>query len=215
MEEFENIQFDAEMSERVDRFLRKEMTKKESEAFIAEVKTNPELKECYQRQFNLMRGVKFQQMAELMKAKEKELSRVKPETAPKTKPWVYRYRYALSACAVAVAMVCGVFVWDGNVTKSVGEQMYRQIMRGGDSIDELVESGKYEEAIARIDEELDKTYDLGDDTQVIASYNESMNDLKYRKALVYLKMGKKRDAKTILKELRDQRSNDVLDKLLW
>ena len=42
-----------------------------------------------------------------------------------------------------------------------------------------------------------------------------MNDLKYRKALIYLKMGKKRAAKTILKDLNDDRSKDVLKKLLW
>lgn len=211
MEEFENIQFDAEISERVDRFLRKEMSKKESDAFISEIKINPELKECYQRQFNLMRGIKFQQMTELMKSKEKKLSRVIQEP----KPLVYRYRYALSACAVAAAMICGVFVWDGTVTKNVGEQMYATVMRGGDSIDTLVMVGKYEDAISQIDEELNKTYDLDDDPQVIASYNKSMNDLKYRKALICLRMGKKRDAKIILKELGDPRSKDVLDKLLW
>ena len=70
MEEIKNITFNDEMSERVDRFLRKEMSEAESRAFVEEVKTNPELKECYQRQFNLMRAIKFEKMAEIMKEKE-------------------------------------------------------------------------------------------------------------------------------------------------
>ena len=73
MEEFENTTFNKEIAERVDRFLRKEMTEEESITFIEEVKSNPELKEYYQRQFNLMRGINFEQMGELMKTKEKEI----------------------------------------------------------------------------------------------------------------------------------------------
>lgn len=215
MEEFENIQFNAEMSERVDRFLRKEMSKKEAEAFIAEVKTNPELKDCYQRQFNLMRGVKFKQMTEIMKAKEKELSRIDTVPDGDGKTIFYRYRWAISTCAVAAALICGVFVWDGSVTKSVGSEMYAQVMRGGDTIDELVEAGKYDEAIIKIDAQLETSYELVDDPQAIAAYNQEMNNLKYRKALIYLQMGKKREAKSILKQIDDPRAKETLDKLLW
>ena len=74
MEEIKNITFNDEMSERVDRFLRKEMSEAESRAFAEEVKTNPELKECYQRQFNLMRAIKFEKMTEIMKEKEQVCS---------------------------------------------------------------------------------------------------------------------------------------------
>ena len=45
MEEIKNITFNDEMSERVDRFLRKEMSEAESRAFVEDVKTNQELKE--------------------------------------------------------------------------------------------------------------------------------------------------------------------------
>ena len=88
-------------------------------------------------------------------------------------------------------------------------------MRDGSEIDTCVESGDYLKAIELIDEELGKTYELGDDPEALAAYTQEINDLKYRKALVYLKMGKKRSAKAILKELDDERSKEVLDKLLW
>lgn len=215
MEDFDNIQFNAEKSERVDRFLRKEMSKTEAKAFIADVKTDSELKDYYQRQFNLMRGVKFKQMTEIMQAKEKELSRINSVPEKTGRAIFYRYKWALSTCAVAAALICGVFVWDGSVTKSVGSEMYQQVMRGGDIIDELVEAGKYDEAIVEIDEQLGMTYDLGDDPQAIAAYNQQMNNLKYRKALVYLQKGKKREAKSILKQLGDPRAKETLDKLLW
>ena len=222
------------MSERVDRFLRKEMSEAESKAFLEEVKTNPELKDYYQRQFNLMRGIQFQQLKELMREKEAELTTVStpwwkkivgksgspewgPAQADQTGGTVVmkRFRYAYAVTAVAAAMVCGVFVWDNSVTRHVGTEELSVVWKGGDPIDERIDAGEYQKAIELIDEELGKTYELGDDPNAIAAYTQAMNDLKYRKALVYLKMGKKRAAKSILKELDDTRSNAVLDKLLW
>jgi tetratricopeptide (TPR) repeat protein len=215
MEDIKNTAFNEEISERVNRFLRKEMSVAESKAFIEDVKSNPELKECYQRQFNLMRAIKFEKMTEIMKAKEAELSTAKRSRHVDSRPIFARYKYVLSTVAVAAAMVCGVFIWDGSVTKSVGQQMYSVVMRDGSEIDTCVELGDYQKAIELIDEELGKTYELGDDPEALAAYTQEINDLKYRKALVYLKMGKKRSAKAILKELDDERSKEVLDKLLW
>lgn len=70
MEDIKNMPFNEEMSEMVDRFLRKEMSDTESKAFAEEVETNPELREYYQCQFSLMRGVKIHEMREVMRAKE-------------------------------------------------------------------------------------------------------------------------------------------------
>lgn len=196
-----------EMSERVDRFLRKDMSKKEMEAFIEEVKSNPELKEDYQRQFELMRAVKMHQMSMLMKEKEKELTHVKPTVT--SIPFYKNYRYAISTFAVAASLLCGVFVWDNNVTKSVGGE-YLPVIAGMTSrgpVDDLLAEGKYQEAIDLIDEELNIDYDIVD--------VHAMNELKYKKALILLKMGKKHKAKLLLKEIGDARSKEVLNKLLW
>lgn len=215
MDDNMNIPFNEKMSERVDRFLRKEMSEAESMAFIEDVKKDPELKKCYQRQFNLMRAIKFEKMTELMKAKEEELSRVKTPSGVKLPDFFVRYRLVLSTVAVAAALVLGVFVWDGSVTQKVGQDMYSVVMRDGSEIDKFVEAGEYQKAIDLIDEELGKTYELGDDPEALAARIQDMNDLNYRKALIYLKMGKKRAAKTILKDLNDDRSKEVLNKLLW
>ncbi len=215
MEEIKNITFNDEMSERVDRFLRKEMSEAESRAFVEEVKTNPELKECYQRQFNLMRAIKFEKMTKIMKEKEEELSTVKSESGTIRVPFFVRYKYVLSAVAVAAAMVCGVFIWDGSVTQSVGDRMYSQVIRGEeDSIDQLVKEEKYAEALDAIDKELSVEIEFVD-SAAAAAHEQEMNALKYRKALIYLKMGKKHAAKKILKELKDPQSQKVLDELLW
>ena len=215
MEEIKNITFNDQMSERVDRFLRKEMSEAESRAFVEEVKTNPELKECYQRQFNLMRAIKFEKMTKIMKEKEEELSTVKSESGTIRVPFFVRYKYVLSTVAVAAAMVCGVFIWDGSVTQSVGDRMYSQVIRGEeDSIDQLVKEEKYAEALDAIDKELSVEIEFVD-SAAAAAHEQEMNALKYRKALIYLKMGKKHAAKKILKELKDPQSQKVLDELLW
>ena len=215
MEDIKNTPFNEEMSERVDRFLRKEMSDAESKAFAEDIKTNPELKEYYQRQFSLMRSVKIHKMREVMRAKEEKLATNRSTTTVRTANYFARYRYVMSTVAVAAAMVLGVFVWDDSRTKSVGTDALAVVWKGGDPIDDCIEKGDYQKAIDLIDEELGKTYELGDDSDSIAAYNQEMNNLKYRKALIYLKMGKKRAAKTILKELNDERSKEVLDKLLW
>ena len=215
MEDNNTITFNDAMSERVDRFLRKEMSEAESKAFVEEVKTNPELKECYQRQFNLMRAIKFEKMTEIMKEKEEELSKVKTETGIDLSAFFVRYKYVLSTVAVAAAMVCGVFIWDGSVTKGVGDRMYSQVVRGGeDTIDQLVEEEKYAEALEAIDKELSVETQFVD-SAAAAAHEQAMDALKYRKALIYLKMGKKHQAKKILKKLNDPQSKKVLRELLW
>ncbi len=178
MEEIKNITFNDEMSERVDRFLRKEMSEAESRAFVEEVKTNPELKECYQRQFNLMRAIKFEKMTKIMKEKEEELSTVKSESGTIRVPFFVRYKYVLSTVAVAAAMVCGVFIWDGSVTQSVGDRMYSQVIRGEeDSIDQLVKEEKYAEALDAIDKELSVEIEFVD-SAAAAAHEQGMNALK-------------------------------------
>jgi tetratricopeptide (TPR) repeat protein len=210
MGKIRNVDFNKQISERVDRFLRKEMDEEESVIFLEELKTNPELEEYYLRQFNLMRGIKLTNIMEVMKTEEKIIQRKHLVV-----DFVSRYKYV---AALAAMLICGVFIWDGSVTRNVGEEMYSSVVyRGGDAIDQLVADGNYKEAIDMVDEELKQEISFVDATAADA-YNQKMNDLKYRKALIYLRMGKKHAAKTILKELRklgDNRSNEVLKKLLW
>ena len=87
-------------------------------------------------------------------------------------------------------------------------------MRGGSELDSLVEAKDYKAAIALIDEQLNVDYEI-DDPEAKAAWEEDMKDLQYQKAVILLKDGKKRQAKKILKELNDERSNELLDKLLW
>lgn len=214
MEDIKNTPFNEEMSERVDRFLRKEMSDVESRAFAEEVKANPELREYYQRQFNLMRGVKIHEMRELMRAKEEKLSINRHIVN-----FFVKYRYAISTFAVAAAMVLGVFVWDDSRTRSVGIAECSTIMRGGNQIDELIKDKKYKEALIAIESQIDEQKRIGeeliDDPSVRVAYKQDMEELEYKRAILYLAMGKKHKAKEIIKGLDDDRYKKILQKLLW
>jgi uncharacterized protein YsxB (DUF464 family) len=60
----------------------------------------------------------------------------------------------------------------------------------------------------------DVDYEI-DDPEAKAAWEEDMKDLQYQKAVIFLKDGKKRQAKKILKALDDEPSRELLDKLLW
>ena len=211
MEEFDKIYLNEEKSERVDRFLRNELSRKEKDDFLKDLKIDRELMDCYQRQFQLMRGIRFNKALDAIKKKEDELSYVKPAPA---RP-VFQFRLAYASIAVAAALVGGVFIWDGNITRTVGSEYIENTLRSGGAVSSLVACEEYEKAIEEIDHQLSIQYEVSDDPNEVIAYNNAMNDLKFQKAIIYLRMGKKSKAKAILKEINDERSREVLDKLLW
>ena len=211
MEEFDKIYINEEKSERVDRFLRNELSRKEKEDFLKDLKIDKELMDCYQRQFQLMRGIRFNKALDAIKKKEDELSYVKPDTA---RP-VFQFRLAYASIAIAAALVGGLFIWDGNITRTVGSEYIENTLRSAGAVSTLVAGEEYEKAIEEIDHQLSIQYEVSDDPNEVIAYNNAMNDLKFQKAIIYLKMGKKSKAKAILKEINDERSREVLDKLLW
>ena len=211
MEEFDKIYLNEEKSERVDRFLRNELSRKEKEDFLKDLKIDKELMDCYQRQFQLMRGIRFNKALDAIKKKEDELSYVKPDTA---RP-VFQFRLAYASIAIAAALVGGLFIWDGNITRTVGSEYIENTLRSAGAVSTLVAGEEYEKAIEEIDHQLSIQYEVSDDPNEVIAYNNAMNDLKFQKAIIYLKMGKKSKAKAILREINDERSREVLDKLLW
>ena len=76
MEEFDKIYLNEEKSERVDRFLRNELSREEKDDFLNGLKIDRELMDCQQRQFQLMRGSRFKKALDAFKKKEDELSSV-------------------------------------------------------------------------------------------------------------------------------------------
>ena len=195
-------------TEAIQRYIRKEMSQSESQALENEAKDDPILAYLLKVQTALSREVRLHSAAEMLKNR-KAGARVVDFT---------RILKSVTPIAVAACMVCGCMIWDHNVTVNVGNEAYESVMRGSvkgsSSIDSLINEGKYEDAINEIDRQLNATYEISDqDAQ--AAWNEDMNNLKYTKAVILLKDGKKRQAKKILKELNDERSNELLDKLLW
>ena len=191
-------------TEAIQRYIRKEMSQSESQALENEAKDDPILAYLLKLQTVLSREVRLHGAAEMLKNK-KAGARVVDFT---------RILKSVTPIAVAACMVCGCMIWDHNVTVNVGNDAYSSVMRGGSEIDNLILQEKYKEAIELIDQELSISYSIVGE-EAIAAYNQEMNNLCYTKAVILLKDGKKRQAKKILKELNDERSNELLDKLLW
>ena len=195
-------------TEAIERYIRKEMSASEAAAFENECEANPVLAYSYRLQESLSREVRLHAAVEMLKNKK---------TGAKVIDFT-KILKSVTPIAVAACMVCGCMIWDHTVTVNVGNAAYESVMRGAvkgsDSVDGLLSEGKYKEAIEKIDNLLTASYDISD-PDALAAWEEDMNNLKYTKAVVLLKDGKKRQAKKILKELNDERSNELLDKLLW
>lgn len=191
-------------TEAIQRYIRKEMSQSETQALENEAKDDPILAYLLKVQTALSREVRLHSAAEMLKNR-KASARVVDFT---------HILKSVTPIAVAACMVCGCMIWDHNVTVNVGNEAYSSVMRGGSEIDNLILQEKYKEAIELIDQELSISYSIVGE-EAIAAYNQEMNNLRYTKAVVLLKDGKKRQAKKILKQLNDERSNELLDKLLW
>lgn len=191
-------------TEAIERYIRKEMPASEAAAFEKECASDPVLAYSFKLQESLSREVRLHAAVDMLKNKK---------TGAKVIDFT-RILKSVTPVAVAACMVCGCMIWDHNVTVNVGNAAYESVMRGGSELDALVNAKEYEAAIALIDEQLNVDYEI-DDPEARAEWEEDMKDLKYDKAVILLKDGKKRQAKKILKELNDDRSKELLDKLLW
>jgi hypothetical protein len=191
-------------TEAIERYIRKEMSASEAAAFENECEANPVLAYSYRLQESLSREVRLYAAVEMLKNK-KAGAKVIDFT---------KILKSVTPVAVAACMVCGCMIWDHNVTVNVGNEAYASVMRGGSELDSLVEAKDYKAAIALIDEQLNVDYEI-DDPEAKAAWEEDMKDLQYQKAVIFLKDGKKRQAKKILKALDDEPSRELLDKLLW
>ena len=191
-------------TEAIERYIRKEMSASEASAFENECAGNPVLAYSYRLQESLSREVRLHAAVEMLKNKK---------TGAKVIDFT-KILKSVTPVAVAACMVCGCMIWDHTVTVNAGNAAYESVMRGGNELDSLVEAKDYKAAIALIDEQLNVDYEI-DDPEAKAAWEEDMKDLQYQKAVILLKDGKKRQAKKILKELNDERSNELLDKLLW
>ena len=191
-------------TEAIERYIRKEMSASEAAAFENECASNPVLAYSFRLQESLSREVRLHAAVDMLRNKKAGARAIDFTKILKS----------VTPVAVAACMVCGCMIWDHTVTVNVGNAAYEGVMRGGSELDSLVEAKDYKAAIALIDEQLNVDYEI-DDPEAKAAWEEDMKDLQYQKAVILLKDGKKRQAKKILKELNDERSNELLDDLLW
>ena len=191
-------------TEAIERYIRKEMSASEAAAFENECASNPVLAYSFRLQESLSREVRLHAAVDMLRNKKAGARAIDFTKILKS----------VTPVAVAACMVCGCMIWDHTVTVNVGNAAYEGVMRGGSELDSLVEAKDYKAAIALINEQLNVDYEI-DDPEAKAAWEEDMKDLKYQKAVILLKDGKKRQAKKILKALDDEPSRELLDKLLW
>ena len=191
-------------TEAIERYIRKEMSASEAAAFENECASNPVLAYSFRLQESLSREVRLHAAVDMLRNKKAGARAIDFTKILKS----------VTPVAVAACMVCGCMIWDHTVTVNVGNAAYEGVMRGGSELDSLVEAKDYKAAIALIDEQLNVDYKI-DDPVAKAAWEDDMKDLKYQKAVILLKDGKKRQAKKILKALDDEPSRELLDKLLW
>lgn len=215
-------------TESIQRYICKEMSEEEIRDFEKECGENPLLAYSLRLQKALSDEVRLRGATEMLDEKRREWEKKDVLEIPaaafadesvSTDHPVKRIDFskifkAVTPIAVAACMVCGCLIWDHNVTVNVGNEAYSSVMRGGSELDNLILQEKYKEAIEYIDMELSADYSIVGE-EAIAAYNQEMDNLRYTKAVILLKDGKKRQAKKILKQLNDERSNELLDKLLW
>jgi hypothetical protein len=138
-----------------------------------------------------------------------------------------KYIKTFTAVAVAACMVGGVFIWDHSVTVGLGDELldnYRSGIRGDrNALEQYIYDGDYDAALKLIDEELgvnvcyyvSPDVDAEIDPEAAEARKQEIDNLNFTKAMILLKEGNKSKAKKILKDLDNERSREVLDKLLW
>lgn len=190
------------IDERIESFLRSEMTAEEEMAFKQEIRQNPELRSRAMAMTSLIKGLHVQNSA-------KEATIIKENTAKsRVRPLLY---WACSVAAV-FAIVFGVYkdhryrMLDATVSPYYTEYDMSDVSRG--DLDSVTTAHLYDlfikiqenRSVSDIIKELEPIYNLLD---ADFTYNAFANDIAWNLALAYIKDDQIDKAITILQKLKD------------
>jgi len=193
-------------SERIDRFLREQMSPEENEAFLNDLRNDKDLREEAQMMALMIKEMKEGQARQSEKLTEDVWAEEKKVKKAKT---ISMVRWPLSIAAMFILIFGATLLWnrqsdtDALFTEYYSSYTLQGESRGGDSEVEkelavLFNQVGTEEDISTVIDKLQKIYD-----SVESEYEYSLyvDDIAWYLALAYLKDDKPEKAKELLKPL--------------
>lgn len=205
-------------SERIERFLREQMSPEENDAFLNDLKNDKDLREEAQMMALMIKEMKEEQIKQSEKLTEDVLAE---EKQAKKARIISMVRWPLSIAAMFILIFGATLLWnrqsdtDALFTEYYSSYTLQGESRGGDSEVEkelaiLFNQIGTEEDISTVIDKLQKIYDSVDSEYEYSLYTD---DIAWYLALAYLKVDKPEKSKELLKPLAEN-GNDLAIKLL-
>ena len=208
-------------SERIERFLREQMTPEESEAFMNDLKKDKELREEAQMMALLIKEMKEEQ------AKEDEVLRQRVMASKTKSKNIRMIRWAISIAAMIVLLFGAAVLWN---RQTASDPLFAQYYasydtgreRGGDDavkneLAELFNKIESEKDVTPIIARLQTIYDkIQSNDEHYSEYSYYENDIAWYLALAYIKdhnFGKAEELLEPLKERDDSAATGLLEAL--
>lgn len=193
-------------SERIERFLREQMSQEENEAFFNDLKSDKDLRDEAQMMALMIKEMKEEQARQAEKLTEDVLAEEKNVKKAKT---ISMLRWPLSIAAMFILIFGATLLWnrqsdtDALFTEYYSSYTLQGESRGGDSEVEkelamLFNQVGTEKEISTVIDKLQKIYDSVDSEYEYSLYAD---DIAWYLALAYLKDNKPGKAKELLKPL--------------
>ena len=205
-------------SERIERFLREQMSPEENDAFLNDLKNDKDLREEAQMMALMIKEMKEEQIKQSGKLTEDVLAE---EKQAKTARIISMVRWPLSIAAMFILIFGATLLWnrqsdtDALFTEYYSSYTLQGESRGSDSEVEkelamLFNQVGTENDISTVIDKLQKIYDSVDSEYEYSLYAD---DIAWYLALAYLKVDKPEKSKELLKPLAEN-GNDLAIKLL-
>ena len=205
-------------SERIERFLREQMSLEENDAFLNDLKNDKDLREEAQMMALMIKEMKEEQIKQSGKLTEDVLAE---EKQAKTARIISMVRWPLSIAAMFILIFGATLLWnrqsdtDALFTEYYSSYTLQGESRGSDSEVEkelamLFNQVGTENDISTVIDKLQKIYDSVDSEYEYSLYAD---DIAWYLALAYLKVDKPEKSKELLKPLAEN-GNDLAIKLL-
>lgn len=205
-------------SERIERFLREQMSPEENDAFLNDLRSDKDLCEEAQMMALMIKEMKEEQSRQSEKLTEDVLAE---EKQAKKARIISMVRWPLSIAAMFILIFGATLLWnrqsdtDALFTEYYSSYTLQGESRGGDSEVEkelavLFNQVGTEKDISTVIDKLQKIYDSVDSEYEYSLYAD---DIAWYLALAYLKVDKPEKSKELLKPLAEN-GNDLAIKLL-
>jgi hypothetical protein len=201
-------------SERIERFLREQMSPEENDAFLNDLKNDKDLREEAQMMALMIKEMKEEQIKQSEKLTEDVLAE---EKQAKKARIISMVRWPLSIAAMFILIFGATLLWnrqsdtDALFTEYYSSYTLQGESRGGDSEVEkelavLFNQVGTEKDISTVIDKLQKIYDSVDSEYEYSLYADN---IAWYLALAYLKVDKPEKSKELLKPLADNGNGEA------